>query len=340
MLVTDLAAETLEKIGSFLDLPPNAYGIGPPPVNKMQGDFDQVTALRRNAVAKFATAPRTFKSAVAMMNPATLPSGRALFYAMSRNAPERHVQEICARCPEAISTVNTHGSSVLPEAVARKYSLGVIRVLCGDLAHWTAKKLAVDQYTMTPMHVALMAGANDDVVEFLMDPERQVIMITNNNNDLPLHCALQKVASLRVIPSLIDAERTLLVSVNKQENTPLHIAAEFGISELGVMDLLLYPEIHSHIVQLRNDVGLTPLYVAVENKRDISMIEMLIDAEKKVLYANTTLHRALAHGASPALVRLLIDPDQQILTNKTWDSHFIEPLWTSRGSSSTMLGCA
>ena len=80
---TDLNSDTLDRIGLLLNTPLPLT----PPVNSMQGVFNQTVALRRNAISKYSSVSRSFDTPAAMIHQEDLVSGRALFYALSRAAP-------------------------------------------------------------------------------------------------------------------------------------------------------------------------------------------------------------------------------------------------------------
>jgi len=251
-----------------------------------------------------------------MIHPNDLVSGAALFYALSRSAPVRHVVDIIARCPQALSTLDMHQNSVLHAAVLGKYGVDVLRMVCGAPENWSAKKVAVNKKKLTPMHVALEAGAEYEVIEFLLDGAREVLTMTTQNGDLPVHTAIRNVAALRVVALLIDTEDVdVLMSVNRQTNLPLHLAGEFGVSETGVIALLSRPEIHSDAMRSLNEDSHTPLYLAVYSKQDISILELLMDCDKKVLTTGLIpLHLAVSKCASFEVTDLLIDRGKTVLT--------------------------
>jgi len=318
MLFTDLNEDTLDRIGLFLNAPQPVDPVyGRPPVNGIQGIFNQTVALRRNATTpKFSSVPRTFGTTAAMIHRDDLVSGAALFYALSRGAPVRHVVEIIARCPQALSTLDKHQNSVLHAAALGRYGLDVLQMVCGAPGNWAAKKVAVNRENLTPMHMALGAGAQFEVVEFLLDGAREVLTMATQDGDLPVHTAIRNVAALRVVALLIDTEDgDVLMSRNGQRNLPLHLAGEFGVSERGVIALLSRPEIHSVVRQSLNEDSHTPLYLAVYSKQDISILKLLVDCDKKVLTTGLIpLHLAVSKRASFEVTKLLIDPDKTVLT--------------------------
>ena len=317
MLFTGLNPDTLDRIGGFLNTPqPRDSVYSTLPVNGLQGVFNQTVALRRNTMTKFSSVPRSFDTTAAMMHPNDLVSGSALFYALARLAPVRHILDIIARCPQALSTLDINHNSVLHAAILGKYRLEVLRMVCGAPENWTAKKVAVNKTKMTPMHMALEAGADYEVIEFLLDGAREVLKMATHIEDLPLHTAIRNVAALRVVALLIDTEDGhVLMSQNLQQNLPLHLAGEFGVSETGVIPLLSRPEIHSDIRQRLNEDSHTPLYLVVYSRQDISILELLIDCDKKVpTIGLIPLHLAVSKRASFEVSKLLIDPGKTVLT--------------------------
>jgi len=319
MSLTKLSVELVEKIGGLLNTREANHPVHfTPPVNSIQGAFNRTLALRNNEIKR-----TSFATIAGMIHRDDLISGGALFYALSRVAPPHHILDIIERCPQALSTRDINHNSVLHVAIKGKYRLEVLQLVCGAPEDWRAKKMAVNKTQMTPMHMALEAKADYEVIEFLLDGGRDVLSMENTNGDLPLHCAIRNVAALRVVALLIDTEDGhVLMSQNRQENLPLHLAGEFGVSERGVIPLLSLPEIHSDVRQKLNEDSHTPLYLAVSSRQDISILKLLMDLDKNVLtMGRIPLHLAVSERASFEVTKLLIDADKTVLT-KTCLSYY------------------
>jgi ankyrin repeat protein len=311
MSLTKLSVELLEKIGGFLNTrEANHYMHFTPPVNGIQGAFNQTIALR-NYEAELTR----FTTIAGMIHQDDLISGSALFYALSRAAPPHHILNIIERCPQALSTRDMNDNSVLHAAIKGKNRLEVLQLVCGAPEDWRSKKMAVNGTKMTPMHMALEARADYEVIEFLLDGGRDVLGMENTNGDFPLHCAIRNVAALRVVELLIETESGhMLMSQNQQGNLPLHLAGEFGVSERGVIAVLSRPEIHSDVRLKLNEDSHTPLYLAVSSKQDISILKLLMDSDKNVLtMGRPPLHLAVSKDASFEVTKLLIDADKKVL---------------------------
>ena len=114
-----------------------------------------------------------------------------------------------------------------------------------------------DDILDTPLHVAVMFGTNNEVLEILKDPKaHRYLNMQDRNGNTPLHLAVME--SYFIVYEFLEQKNINVNIRNNDGNTPLHLAATEPYN-LVVHKILKQKNIN---VNIRNNRGNTPLQVA------------------------------------------------------------------------------
>jgi ankyrin repeat protein len=174
-----------------------------------------------------------------------------------------------------------------------------------------AKHLLVDQHnkkrhpTCTERHALTTYGYGDgdnflESARIIYGKAKHLLFVQNNKGDTPLHCAARAGKS-NMVACLIDlasAEgedriKELLRKENKHKETALHEAVRVGNNY--IVNLLM--EEDSELASFPEDVGTSPMYLAIMQKRD-EIVKTLYDksSDGKLSFSGPNRQNAL-HAA-------------------------------------------
>ena len=179
----------------------------------------------------------------------------------------------------------------------------------------------------TPLHSALKARADYQVLSLLVDVDETVLFMVNAAEETPLHIAARQNMSPEVVAFLIpgraahrpDAPLDVLLARDNDGNTPLHLAL-LADADFRVIQLLLDED--KLVLNTSNNAMQIPLHIAAGANASLETIMMLImqtvpgDVDMRLKVDNTrstALHMALCRNVCIEIVQLLIDPDGKVL---------------------------
>jgi ankyrin repeat protein len=130
-----------------------------------------------------------------------------------------------------------------------------------------------------------------------------------------LHIAIRNHASMDVILALMKSRRVLEVS-DHRGNTPLHLVCSCEYTENPVDLVRAILRLAPHIANRDNAQGRTALHVALEQKADIEVLKLLVEAAPESVLKNacgsTPLVVALQHNAPLPVYQLLVQANPEI----------------------------
>jgi len=158
-----------------------------------------------------------------------------------------------------------------------------------------------DEHGETPLHVIIALGRSPEIVSKLLENDAD-IAIRNIEGKTPLYLAVEnKRADL--IPMLLERGSDIFAADNNNgSNTPLERAVLDN--NPAVLDVIITP----NTTRQSDSAGNTPLHVAVRNKGDIGMVELILNRQGEVnarnKEGNTALHLAnmVDHEAAGTLL--------------------------------------
>jgi len=123
-----------------------------------------------------------------------------------------------------------------------------------------------DSVTMrTPLHLALICGASDTIIFYLLEKYRSAASIQDYQGRVALHYACANGASTAVIQNLLECCPKTVLATDEQEWTPLHIAAVHSQST-EIIDAML--NISPKAILMFTKQGETAITIAEHNKSE------------------------------------------------------------------------
>jgi ankyrin repeat protein len=137
-----------------------------------------------------------------------------------------------------------------------------------------------DEEGDTPLHVAFMNGACNDIIQTLIkleynshaedstnnlysDEEKTAFAKVNIEGDTPLHTAIKSLACTQSIKTLLDAYPQGLLTLNCSGQSPLHVAIENGQYDLieTIINSHASNDLGEELLKSTDDAGLTPVHM-------------------------------------------------------------------------------
>ena len=161
------------------------------------------------------------------------------------------------------------GYTPLQLAVRHKTDIAVYRLL---LAHFSGPGyrtlICRDNNDDTALMSAVRLGHCTEIMKLLIDPARDVLLLSSPMQLTPLHVALEKDLSVAHIQLLMDGRKRVLMCRDTNLNTPLHAAFLNGDSDVAVLYALLErtdcsAESIQESLMMTDSLDRTPLNLAV-----------------------------------------------------------------------------
>jgi ankyrin repeat protein len=137
-------------------------------------------------------------------------------------APEKSMEILCDKYPDAARTKDKEGYTPLHLACENGAEAGVVKILLNAFpdAVW-----AKSQYDMTPLHFACSQNADAAVIRtLLMDGDPRVCQLTDMLGHTPLHMAIMGLAPYEVIELLVASSPETVLAKTQKGELPLEIA--------------------------------------------------------------------------------------------------------------------
>jgi len=173
------------------------------------------------------------------------------------------------------------------------------------------------------------------VMNALIDTDRRVLLIADQDDETPLHLAIGSSLSLLESVHLIDPLRKVLLMTDCYSATPLHVAVRAGCIQIDI--LARFVDAHEKVFTIPDVHGATPLHSAIEMRRTSLHLLTFLSGTKgqemwsvKNIRGRTPLCCALYNGADEGIVRFLLfslqsDADKQLALLSV-DDHRCTPL--------------
>ena len=285
--------------------------------------------------------------------------------------PNAHaiLEEVIRRFPTALMLPNTQGDTPLHFALDYLLREPELQLLLPKESPVLLQYLLTSKnnWNLTPLAIAVTKANMDNkegILGLLIDVKKDVLSILSHDQFTPLqsliyHCPEKVSVSMICLLKMNDEhDKTIndamLLLTDDDEESALHLLMQTEdsdvISELPLCIPLLIDS-RGLVLTMRNsrpvgDIGAvivfmrqTPLHIALQAQMPRSVIELLIDADKRVLICtdgadtegvnrnNTPLHVAIANGADSDVIELLVDTEARVMlvTNHSGNN----PLQTS-----------
>lgn len=170
----------------------------------------------------------------------------------------------------------------------------------------------------TPLHYACrFSSRNAELIALLINACPEAVIAQDRHHRYPLHIALESCASTNVIRLLLDADpdnKAVLTPTKRLLRLPLHIACSSGC-DFEVFQRLLNKVKHNGHLSSKTKMGATPLQLAIENKLDHKIIELLVKSEAFLSPKKSKSYRTLLYQQSCSGTLFGVD-DGNILEDK------------------------
>lgn len=221
-----------------------------------------------------------------------------------------------------------------------------------------------DDLGYLPLHVALLAGGNQQVVQMLLEADPSAVYSAQYQGALPMHIAAGKATSLDVLEMLLakDPTRKTLLTPTRDDCLPIHEMfvghfvgrhAQSGITEgpaQNVVEFFVHGDTERTSLIARDMHGNTPLHYGARYQGGsleigLACARVLVEAKPEAAFipdvdGNLPIHIAAnqKHPIAKMIEMLLAaDPSRASLSTKNKDGHIPLALARERDTPESIL---
>ena len=219
------------------------------------------------------------------------------------------------RLRKELNTRKLDESLIVHKACQANLNIEIIMKIMNDIGVPAIQLGRQDKFQWSPLHYACrFASENFDLIQYLVNNHRGMVKEGDIFGRYPLHLACDGEAPEKVIMLLLKAyPEAVIKKTPTMQIIPLHIACHRTL-KFEVIKALIDSDVKKESVAHRSIIGRLPLHMAVEEKMDTKVIELLLekgDEEdiRSPFAGMIPLHLACLNQSTEETVRLLLEKD-------------------------------